>query len=87
MISAVNGVQDMEELEGRKHDSRVYKVVLTGGLFDFYVKNSCYPVLEPYGKTFRTALILCYCEHTAINKDVCFHCINKGRRRMLIYTL
>ena len=33
MISAVNGVQDMEELEGRKHDSRVYKVVLTGGLF------------------------------------------------------
>lgn len=31
MISAVNGVQDMEELEGRKHDSRVYKVVLTGG--------------------------------------------------------
>ena len=49
MISAVNGVQDMEELEGQKHDSRVYKVVLTGGLFDFYVQNSCYTVLKPYG--------------------------------------
>ena len=56
MISAVNGVQDMEELEGRKHDSRVYKVVLTGGLFDFYVQNSCYTVLEPYGKTFAQPL-------------------------------
>jgi len=56
MISAVNGVQNMEELEGQKHDSRVYKVVLTGGLFDFYVKNSCYTVLEPYGKTFAQPL-------------------------------
>lgn len=56
MISAVNGVQDMEELEGQKHDSRVYKVVLTGGLFDFYVQNSCYTVLEPYGKTFAQPL-------------------------------
>lgn len=56
MISAVNGVQDMEELEGQKHDSRVYKVVLTGGLFDIYVQNSCYTVLEPYGKTFAQPL-------------------------------
>lgn len=58
MISAVNGVQDMEELEGQKHDSRVYKVVLTGGLFDFYVENSCYTVLEPYGKTFAQPLYI-----------------------------
>lgn len=85
MISAVNGVQDMEELEGRKHVSRVYKVVLTGGLFDFYVKNSCYTVLEPYGKTFRTALILCYCEHTG--KMFVFIALIRDRRRMLIYTL
>lgn len=42
MTAAVNGVQEIEELEGQKNDNRVYKVVLTGGSFDFYVKNNCY---------------------------------------------
>lgn len=86
MISAVNGVQDMEELEGQKHDSRVYKVVLTGGLFDFYVKNSCYTVLEPYGKTFAQPLF-CAVLRACRYKMFVFIALIRDRRRMLIYTL
>jgi len=34
MIPAANGVDVVDGLEGDKKESRVYKVVLTGGLFN-----------------------------------------------------
>ena len=83
MIAAVNGVQEIEELEGQKNDSRVYKVVLTGGSFDFYVKNNCY-TWSHIAKLSHSPLHSYVCYSIYAIPSIQVRCLFRDRRIMLI---